>query len=230
MVKKKSSMGRQKIEIKKIENEEARQVTFSKRRTGLFKKASELSILCGAEVGLVVFSPAGKAFSFGHPSVDIVTDRFLAGAGTPIGLDNRRGASIRELNRQYTELLSSVEAEKKKKDGMDQLLNGERNGKPFWWDSNLEVLGVEDLQEFQKALNGLRNNVSRKAEMILFEESMRNKTMFSVGNNINLAAVNNLNANPFGVKNEGTVCAGGVPPYAPFVEYGFNLFGPLNHN
>lgn len=53
MVKKKSSMGRQKIEIKKIENEEARQVTFSKRRTGLFKKASELSILVELKLGLL---------------------------------------------------------------------------------------------------------------------------------------------------------------------------------
>jgi hypothetical protein len=39
-------------------------VTFSKRRRGLFKKAEELSILCDAEVGLVVFSATGKLFHF----------------------------------------------------------------------------------------------------------------------------------------------------------------------
>jgi SRF-type transcription factor (DNA-binding and dimerisation domain) len=77
-MRKRVSMGRQKIEIKKIENEEARQVCFSKRRNGLFKKASELSTLCGAEICIVFLSPAGKAFSFGHPSVDSVADRFLS--------------------------------------------------------------------------------------------------------------------------------------------------------
>lgn len=56
----KKSMGRQKIEIKRIEKEEARQVCFSKRRAGVFKKAHELSVLCGAEIAIVVFSPAGK--------------------------------------------------------------------------------------------------------------------------------------------------------------------------
>ncbi|KAK8967135.1 Agamous-like MADS-box protein AGL61 [Platanthera guangdongensis] len=46
--KKRQSMGRQKIAMKIIEREEARQVCFSKRRAGLFKKATELSILGGA--------------------------------------------------------------------------------------------------------------------------------------------------------------------------------------
>ena len=57
-------MGRGKIELKRIENPTSRQVTFSKRRAGLVKKAFELSILCDAEVALVVFSPTGKAYQF----------------------------------------------------------------------------------------------------------------------------------------------------------------------
>ncbi|KAH0450933.1 hypothetical protein IEQ34_021625 [Dendrobium chrysotoxum] len=42
------------------------------------RKASELSILCYAEICVVFFSPTGKAFSFGHPPVDVVAHRFLA--------------------------------------------------------------------------------------------------------------------------------------------------------
>lgn len=57
-------MVRQKIQIKKIDNLTARQVTFSKRRRGLFKKAQELSTLCDAEVALIVFSATGKLFEF----------------------------------------------------------------------------------------------------------------------------------------------------------------------
>ncbi|KAM5552100.1 agamous-like MADS-box protein AGL15 [Rosa sericea] len=60
----KKKMGRGKIEIKKIENTNSRQVTFSKRRAGLLKKAQELAILCDAEVAVIVFSNTGKLFEF----------------------------------------------------------------------------------------------------------------------------------------------------------------------
>lgn len=57
-------MGRGKIEIKRIENTSNRQVTFSKRRNGLLKKANELAILCDAQVGVIIFSCTGKMFEF----------------------------------------------------------------------------------------------------------------------------------------------------------------------
>eukprot|EP00256_Glycine_max_P062202 XP_014631628.1 MADS-box protein SVP-like isoform X2 [Glycine max] len=67
-------MTRTRIKIKKIDNITARQVTFSKRRRGLFKKAEELSVLCDAEVGLIVFSSTGKLFDYSSSSMnDIVT-------------------------------------------------------------------------------------------------------------------------------------------------------------
>jgi len=65
----KKKAGRKKIEIKKIEKSTNKQVTFSKRRTGLFKKASELCILCDVSVAIIVFSPAEKLFCFGHPDL-----------------------------------------------------------------------------------------------------------------------------------------------------------------
>jgi len=61
---KKNRMVRGKIEIKKIENLNYRKVTFSKRRNGLIKKAQELSILCDAEVAVIVFSATGKLYEF----------------------------------------------------------------------------------------------------------------------------------------------------------------------
>lgn len=57
-------MARKKIKIKKIDNITARQVTFSKRRRGIFKKAQELSVLCDAEVGLIVFSATEKLYEY----------------------------------------------------------------------------------------------------------------------------------------------------------------------
>ncbi|RRT39899.1 hypothetical protein B296_00035409 [Ensete ventricosum] len=57
-------MGRGKIVIRRIDNTTSRQVTFSKRRNGLLKKAKELAILCDAEVGLVIFSSTGRLYEF----------------------------------------------------------------------------------------------------------------------------------------------------------------------
>ncbi|KAF2937015.1 hypothetical protein DAI22_03g019800 [Oryza sativa Japonica Group] len=57
-------MVRGKTQMKRIENPTSRQVTFSKRRNGLLKKAFELSVLCDAEVALIVFSPRGKLYEF----------------------------------------------------------------------------------------------------------------------------------------------------------------------
>ncbi|RWW13095.1 hypothetical protein GW17_00023207 [Ensete ventricosum] len=57
-------MVRGKTEMRRIENAASRQVTFSKRRNGLLKKAYELSVLCDAEVAVIVFSPRGKLYEF----------------------------------------------------------------------------------------------------------------------------------------------------------------------
>jgi hypothetical protein len=51
-------------EMKRIEDTTSRQVTLSKRRSGLLKKAFELSVLCDAEVGLIVFSPRSRLYQF----------------------------------------------------------------------------------------------------------------------------------------------------------------------
>ncbi|XP_027097746.1 agamous-like MADS-box protein AGL27 isoform X1 [Coffea arabica] len=57
-------MGRRKVEIKKIEDKNSRQVTFSKRRSGLMKKAKELSVLCDVDVAVLIFSGRGKLYDF----------------------------------------------------------------------------------------------------------------------------------------------------------------------
>uniref|UniRef100_A0A0D9W3C8 MADS-box domain-containing protein n=1 Tax=Leersia perrieri TaxID=77586 RepID=A0A0D9W3C8_9ORYZ len=62
-------MGRGKIAIKRIDNATNRQVTFSKRRGGLMKKARELAVLCDADVGLIVFSCTGRLYDFASSSI-----------------------------------------------------------------------------------------------------------------------------------------------------------------
>ncbi|CAL9048833.1 unnamed protein product, partial [Musa banksii] len=48
-----------------------RQVTFSKRRGGLLKKANELAILCDAQVGVIIFSSTGKLFEYCSPHLSM---------------------------------------------------------------------------------------------------------------------------------------------------------------
>ena len=61
-------MGRGKIEIKRIENSNNRQVTYSKRKNGILKKANEITVLCDAQVSLIVFSSTGKMHNYISPS------------------------------------------------------------------------------------------------------------------------------------------------------------------
>ena len=53
-------MGRVKLKIKRLENTNGRQATYSKRKLGIMKKANELSILCDIDIILLMFSPTGK--------------------------------------------------------------------------------------------------------------------------------------------------------------------------
>ncbi|PHU20040.1 hypothetical protein BC332_11191 [Capsicum chinense] len=74
------AQGRRKIAMKPIANQNSRHVTFSKRRSGLFKKASELCILCGVEIAIIVQSlKRQRLFTFGHPSADAIIDRIGCG-------------------------------------------------------------------------------------------------------------------------------------------------------
>ncbi|XP_026419853.1 agamous-like MADS-box protein AGL29 [Papaver somniferum] len=167
----KPSMGRQKIEIKRIEKEDARQVTFSKRRGGVFKKAHELSTLCGAEIAIIVFSPAGKPFSFTHPHNMI--HRYLSGNSHPTPLVTaHREAKIRELNREYTEALGRLEAEKKRGAELKKIMK--ENKKQFWWD-NIDDLGVHELEQLSAAIEDLKIKVADRADELLLTSYLPGK-------------------------------------------------------
>jgi hypothetical protein len=160
-----TTTGRQKIEIRPIESEDARQVCFSKRRVGLFKKASELTILCGAEAAAVVFSPAGKAFSFGNPSVEAIFERFDpigmvaggGGAGAGGGAGEDINQLVADLNCQHDELTARLDAEKANKDQADaaMAMAKERSAPSpvaAWLEGYVRDKEEEELMEFEAAL------------------------------------------------------------------------------
>ncbi|XP_076902581.1 agamous-like MADS-box protein AGL8 homolog [Bidens hawaiensis] len=70
-------MGRGKVTLKRIENKINRQVTFSKRRSGLLKKSHEISVLCEADVALIVFSTKGKLCEYStNSSMERILERY----------------------------------------------------------------------------------------------------------------------------------------------------------
>ncbi|CAL0320715.1 unnamed protein product [Lupinus luteus] len=164
----KRSKGRQKIEMKKMTNESNLQVTFSKRRTGLFKKASELCTLCGAEVALVVFSPSDKAFSYGHPNVNAVIDRYMMKPQPPNSVttqfvEAQHRANERELNDHLSQINADIEIEKLCNDEMNR--QRKEAQAQFWWASPIEeISNVAQLHQLKLALEDLKKSVILKAQ------------------------------------------------------------------
>ncbi|CAK9148240.1 unnamed protein product [Ilex paraguariensis] len=78
-------MARGKIQIRRIENSTNRQVTYSKRRSGLFKKAHELTVLCDAQVSIIMFSCTNKLHEYISPS--ITTKQFFDQYQRTLGVD-----------------------------------------------------------------------------------------------------------------------------------------------
>ncbi|KAL2517582.1 Floral homeotic protein PISTILLATA [Abeliophyllum distichum] len=105
-------MGRGKIEIKRIENTSNRQVTYSKRRNGIMKKAKEISVLCDAQVSVIIFASSGKMHEFCSSSTTLIDilDQYHKLSGKKLWdakhehLDNEINRIKKENDRMQTEL------------------------------------------------------------------------------------------------------------------------------
>ncbi|CAN0924094.1 Agamous-like MADS-box protein AGL61 [Linum grandiflorum] len=145
--------------IKKILNRSHLQVTFSKRRAGLFKKASELCTLCGVEIAVIVFSPAGKTYSFGHSDVGSIVKKFLATAGHSSAEAPKCHKQItpeaREMNAHLTLVISELEVERKQGELLDQVAKAQQAE----YGLSIEGLGPDGLGQLRNALEELKLNV-----------------------------------------------------------------------
>ncbi|XP_057975982.1 agamous-like MADS-box protein AGL62 [Malania oleifera] len=162
------SKGRQKVPMAKMTSDSNLQVTFSKRRAGLFKKASELCTLCGAEIAIIVFSPGNKAFSFGHPSVESIMDRFVncappsaVAGGTFQLVEAHRNASVRELNVQLTQVQNQLEAEKKRAEALGEARKATQH---CWWEAPVEELNLRQLEQLKGALEEVKRNAAKQVD------------------------------------------------------------------
>ncbi|KAB2030881.1 hypothetical protein F383_10728 [Gossypium arboreum] len=149
-------MGRGKIEIKRIENTTNRQVTFCKRRNGLLKKAYELSVLCDAEVALIVFSSRGRLYEYSNNNIRSTIDRYKKACS-----DTSNTNTVTEINAQYYQQESA-----KLRQQIQMLQNSNRH---LMGDS-LSSLTVKELKQVENRLErGITRIRSKKHEMLLAE-------------------------------------------------------------
>ncbi|KAL5553587.1 hypothetical protein UlMin_040988 [Ulmus minor] len=147
-------MGRGKVELKRIENKINRQVTFAKRRNGLLKKAYELSILCDAEVALIIFSNRDKLYEFcSGPSMAKTIEKYeRCSYGALEGMQ-----SANETQKSYHDYL-------KVKSKVDELRQTQRH----LLGEDLDNLGLKELGQIEQKLDmSLKQIRSTKAQYML---------------------------------------------------------------
>uniref|UniRef100_A0A0D9WUP0 MADS-box transcription factor 15 n=1 Tax=Leersia perrieri TaxID=77586 RepID=A0A0D9WUP0_9ORYZ len=148
-------MGRGKVQLKRIENKINRQVTFSKRRNGLLKKAHEISVLCDAEVGAIVFSPKGKLYEYATDNrMDKILERYERYSYAEKALISAESESEGNWCHEYRKLKAKIETIQK----CHKHLMGE----------DLESLNLKELQQLEQQLeSSLKHIRSRKGHLMI---------------------------------------------------------------
>ncbi|KAF3640253.1 Agamous-like MADS-box protein AGL8 -like protein [Capsicum annuum] len=150
-------MGRGRVQLKRIENKINRQVTFSKRRSGLLKKAHEISVLCDAEVGLIVFSTKGKLFEYANDScMERILERY-----------ERYSYAERQLvpNDDHTSPGSWTLEHAKLKARLEVL---QRNQKHYAGEE-LDSLNMKELQNLEHQLDSALKHIRSRKNQLMHE-------------------------------------------------------------
>ncbi|CAE5956272.1 unnamed protein product [Arabidopsis arenosa] len=209
-------------------NESNLQVTFSKRRSGLFKKASELCTLCDAKIAIVVFSPSGKVYSFGHPNVNVLLDQFserVLRHNNSNFDESHTKLHLQMLNESLTEAMAEKEKEQRKK---EWLVQNERENKKVeeWWTNSPKEHNLTQLTSMKRALEDLKKEVNERASQ--FHHSISN---FYVGSSSNHVAPEAVNGGNISI-NQGFFAQNGMPTHVQTLPFEFSAMNrtPTGYN
>nr|ADK94172.1 AP1-like protein [Chrysanthemum lavandulifolium] len=149
-------MGRGRVTLKRIENKINRQVTFSKRRSGLLKKAHEISVLCDADVALIVFSTKGKLCEYStDSSMDRILERYERYSYAEMQLTSTHNESQGSWTLEHAKLKARIELLQKSK----RHLMGEE----------LDSLTLKELQGLEQQLDTALKHVRLRKNQLMFE-------------------------------------------------------------
>ncbi|KAK3143904.1 hypothetical protein QOZ80_4AG0306450 [Eleusine coracana subsp. coracana] len=149
-------MGRGRVELKRIENKINRQVTFSKRRNGLLKKAYELSVLCDAEVALIVFSSRGKLYEFGSAGVNKTLEKYHNCCYNAQGSNTAFGSEPQSWYQEISRLKAKFES----------LQRSQRH----MLGEDLGPLSIKELQQLEKQLEYALSQARQRKTQIMMEQ------------------------------------------------------------
>ncbi|KAK3011650.1 LOW QUALITY PROTEIN: hypothetical protein RJ639_011324 [Escallonia herrerae] len=169
-------MGRGRVQLKRIENKISRQVTFSKRRSGLLKKAHEISVLCDAEVALIVFSTKGKLFEYStDSSMEKILERYDRYSYAEKQLAATDTATQESWSFEYTKLKARVEV----------LQRNIRN----YVGEELDPLNLRDLQSLEQQLDTAIKRIRARKNQLLHETvSELHKKLFPLDEHVDVYA------------------------------------------
>ncbi|KAL8157368.1 agamous-like MADS-box protein AP1 [Apium graveolens] len=149
-------MGRGKVQLKRIENKINRQVTFTKRRGGLLKKAHEISVLCDADVALIVFSTKGKLFEYStDSSMEQILERYERYSYAERQLIASDPDSTGNWTLEYTKLKARIE-----------LL--QRNHRHYMGE-DLDSLTLKEIQNLEQQLDTALKHIRSRKNQLIFE-------------------------------------------------------------
>nr|AFD36437.1 MADS1 [x Doritaenopsis hybrid cultivar] len=148
-------MGRGRVQLKRIENKINQQVTFSKRRSGLLKKAHEISVLCDADVALIIFSNKGKLCEYStDSSMEKILERYEHYSYTERALYSNEDNPQADWRLEYNKMKAKVESLQKSQ----RHLMGEQ----------LDYLSIKELQHLEQQLeSSLKHIRSRKTQLMV---------------------------------------------------------------
>ncbi|KAK3447281.1 MADS-box protein SOC1 isoform X2 [Eucalyptus grandis] len=167
-------MARGKIQMKRIENATSRQATFSKRRNGLMKKAFELSVLCDAEVAVIIFSQRGRLYEFSSSNMQKTIERYHQYAKEDTGKKASMEQYMLHLKHEAADMSRKIE-----------LLEA---SKRKFLGQGLESCSVDELQEISVQLERSLSTIRVKKDQLFKEqiEQLKAKEVFLIEENSRL--------------------------------------------
>ncbi|XP_043715573.1 truncated transcription factor CAULIFLOWER A-like [Telopea speciosissima] len=149
-------MGRGPVQLRRIDNKINRQVTFSKRRAGLLKKAHEISVLCDAEVALIVFNAKGKLFEYSTDScMDRILERYEQYSYAERQLVLSDPESQGNWSLEYAKLKAKIEI----------LQKNQRH----YMGQDLEPLSIKELQNLEQQLDTALKHIRTRKNQLMYD-------------------------------------------------------------